>query len=178
MVGLRSRCARYQDGHSERTAPLAIGSGAMRQRRDECSSTSGCLNQLFKWLLSILAYLGFASFAIESLVRRPVQAPGGTMTAIRHGNLHIQLLVQHGTRLDRVEPETPAPQVRVSGVDSSRNREWARGLSHVSVSVDVDTARLPRAPPSQLLRSGGASEQSSTMNPIGRIRRLFLRSFL
>lgn len=36
------------------------------------------------------------------------------MTAIRYGNLHVQLLVQHGTRLDRVELETPAPRLRVS----------------------------------------------------------------
>jgi len=38
------------------------------------------------------------------------------MTAIRYGNLHVQLLVQHGTRLDRVELETPAPRLRVSGL--------------------------------------------------------------
>jgi hypothetical protein len=38
------------------------------------------------------------------------------MTAIRYGNLHVQLLVQHGTRLDRVELEIPSPPLRVSGL--------------------------------------------------------------
>jgi len=38
------------------------------------------------------------------------------MTAIRYGNLQVQLLVQHGTRLDRIQLHTPAPRPRPSGL--------------------------------------------------------------
>jgi hypothetical protein len=38
------------------------------------------------------------------------------MTAIRYGNLQVQLLVPHGTRLDRIQLDIPAPQPRPSGL--------------------------------------------------------------
>jgi hypothetical protein len=74
------------------------------------------------------------------------------MTAIRYGNLHVQLLVQHGTRLDRVELETPAPRLRVSGLGQAAPATGAplvgrgelldrlAGLAHPGWAVELRAA--------------------------------------
>jgi len=38
------------------------------------------------------------------------------MTVIRYGNLQVQLLVPHGTRLDRIQLDTPAPRLHLRGL--------------------------------------------------------------
>jgi Abnormal spindle-like microcephaly-assoc'd, ASPM-SPD-2-Hydin len=74
------------------------------------------------------------------------------MTAIRYGNLHVQLLVQHGTRVDRVELETPAPRLRVSGLGQAAPATGAplvgrgdlldrlAGLAHPGWAVELRAA--------------------------------------
>jgi hypothetical protein len=74
------------------------------------------------------------------------------MTAIRYGNLHVQLLVQHGTRVDRVELETPAPRLHVSGLGQATPATGAplvgrgelldrlAGLAHPGWAVELRAA--------------------------------------
>lgn len=74
------------------------------------------------------------------------------MTTIRYGNLQVQLLVTHGTRLDRVQLDTPAPRLRLSGpgqaaapagtplVGRADLLDHLAGLSHPGWAVELRAA--------------------------------------
>src|SRR6266542_4401047 len=74
------------------------------------------------------------------------------MTTIRYGNLQVQLLVSHGTRLDRVQLHPPAPRPRPSGLGQAAAPagtplvgradllDHLAGLSHPGWAVELRAA--------------------------------------